>query len=119
MMTSLSHGRTGTCLELSGALDADGALALRPMLEEMVLRATGNVVLDVAEVRFMDGCGLGAIAFLFKRLAAQGRRLEVRGATGQPLAMFRRLGLADVLGLPAPAKRRFGLAAAFGFQTAA
>jgi len=119
MITTLSADRAVHCLTISGALDAEGALALRPVLEEMVLNATGNVVLDVAEVHFMDGCGVGAIGFLFKRLAAQGRTVQLRGAAGQPLAMVRRLRLAELLGVPAPARRRLSLAAAFGFQTAA
>ena len=109
----------GTRLQVSGALDGEGALALRPLLEQVVTDTTGDVVLDMAAVGFMDGCGVGAVAFLFKRLAAQGRALKVAGATAQPLAMFRKLGLGQVLGLPAPARRGFGFAAALGFESAA
>ena len=119
MNAFLSDDRTGLRLQVSGALDGDGALALRPMLEQVVTGTTGDVVLDLAEVGFIDGCGVGAVGFLFKRLAAQGRALQVTGATAQPLAMFRRLGLGQVLGLPAPARRRFGFAAALRFARAA
>jgi anti-anti-sigma regulatory factor len=82
------------------------------MLEQVVTGMTGDVVLDMAAVGFLDGCGVGAVAFLFKRLAAQGRTLKVVGATAQPLAIFRRLRLGHVLGLPALARRGFGFAAA-------
>ena len=119
MNAFLFEDRTGLRLQVTGALDADGALALRPVLEQVVTGTTGDVVLDMTAVGLMDGCGLGAVAFLFKRLAAQGRALTVAGATAQPLAMFRRLGLGHVLGLPAPARRRVGFAAALGFLRAA
>ncbi|WP_165982870.1 STAS domain-containing protein [Dankookia rubra] len=119
MNAFLSDDRTGLRLQVTGTLDGDGAMALRPVLEQVVTGTTGDVVLDMAAVGFMDGCGLGAVAFLFRRLAAQGRALRVTGATAQPLAMFRKLGLAQVLGLPAPARRGFGFAAALGFARAA
>jgi stage II sporulation protein AA (anti-sigma F factor antagonist) len=119
MNACLTDHRSGLRLQVSGALDGDGALALRPLLEQVVTGTTGDLVLDMADVGFMDGCGVGAVAFLFKRLAAQGRALKVVGATAQPLAMFRRLGLAQVLGLPAPERRGFGFAAALGFARAA
>jgi stage II sporulation protein AA (anti-sigma F factor antagonist) len=119
MNAFLSAGRTGLRLQVTGALDGEGALALRPVLEKVVTQTTGDVVLDMAAVGFMDGCGVGAVAFLFKRLAAQGRVLTVAGAAEHPLAMFRKLGLAPVLGLPAAARRSFGFAAALGFARAA
>jgi stage II sporulation protein AA (anti-sigma F factor antagonist) len=121
MNAFLSDDDTGLRLQVAGALDGDGALALRPLLEQVVTGTTGDVVLDMAAVGFMDGCGVGAVAFLFKRLAAQGRALKVVGATAQPLAMFRKLRLGHVLGLPVPARRGFGFgfAAALGFESAA
>jgi hypothetical protein len=50
---------------------------------------------------------VGAISFLFKRLAARGRRLTLAGVGGQPLAMLRHLGLARALGLEEERKRFF------------
>ncbi|MFC7474288.1 STAS domain-containing protein [Dankookia sp. GCM10030260] len=119
MTASLSNDRSGLRLQVSGALDGEGALALRPMLEQVVTGTIGDVVLDMSAVGFMDGCGFGAVAFLFKRLAAQGRCMTVEGATTQPLAMFRKLGLGEVLGLPVPPRRSFGFAAALGLARAA
>jgi anti-anti-sigma factor len=119
MTAFLTADRSGLCLQVSGALDGEGALALRPVLEHVVLGTTGDVVLDIAGVGFMDGCGVGAVAFLFKRLAAQGRGMRVAGASAQPLAMFRKLGLGQVLGLPPAGRRGFGFAAALGLAPAA
>lgn len=85
-------------LSLAGRLDGDAAESLRPEVERLVEDAPRSVVVDLAQVGFMDGAGLGAVAFLAKRL---GRRLEVTGANGQPLALLRHLGLDRTFGLPA------------------
>ena len=42
---------------------------------------------------FIDSSGIGAIVFLFKRLAARRARLVVTGLGGQPLQMFKLLRL--------------------------
>ncbi len=95
-------------LRLSGVLDGEAALSLRARLETLAA-AAGDVVIDLKDVSFIDGSGLAAIAFLFKRMVRQGRRLTV-AAEGQPLAMLRDLGLASLLGLPAAPTRRRGFA---------
>lgn len=89
------------CLRLAGALDAEGATALRPGFETLGQDATQDVVLDLSDVSYLDGAGVGAVAYLFKRLAARGRRLKVQGAAGQPLSTLRALGLHRVFGLDA------------------
>ena len=58
-----------------------------------------RVVLDLSKVEQMDGSGIGAIAYLRKRLMAAGRSLDVAGVHGQPLALLRQLGLARSFGL--------------------
>jgi anti-anti-sigma factor len=83
-------------------LDAEGSLKLRPVLESLTAAApasTQRVVLDLSQVEALDGSGIGAIAFLRKRLAAAGQSLELAGAQGQPLALLRQLGLARAFGL--------------------
>lgn len=83
-------------------LDAEGSLKLRPVLESLAKAnpATARrVVLDLSAVNQMDGSGIGAIAYLRKRLSAAGQRLDLTGAHGQPLALLRQLGLARSFGL--------------------
>lgn len=84
------------------ALDAEGSLKLRPVLESLAKPGpshTHRVVLDLSAVERMDGSGVGAIAYLRKRLMAAGRRLDIAGAHGQPLSLLRQLGLARSFGL--------------------
>lgn len=86
-------------LHLRGGLDGDASRAMRDGLAALAAVEAREVVIDFSNVTFIDGSGLGAISFLFKRLTARGRRLTVSGVSGQPLAMLRHLGLAGLLGL--------------------
>jgi anti-anti-sigma factor len=93
------------CLQLAGALDAAGASALRPGFEAIGAAARQDVVLDFSRVSYLDGAGIGAVAYLFKRLAAKGRNLRLQGVIGQPLAALHQFGLARVFGLDARRSR--------------
>jgi len=92
-------------LNLSGAFDAAGATAWRPAIEGLAACKARRVVLDFTDVDTIDGSGVGAISFLFKRLIASGRKLVVTGVAGQPLAILTELGLARILGLDTPTAR--------------
>lgn len=104
-----------TRIDVRGAMDADGVARLRPQLEAAAAAAPERLELDMSRVDMIDGSGLGAIAFLFKRLAAAGGRLVLTGVTGQPLAMLKDLGLAEMLVAapvsPRAARRRAGAGA--------
>ena len=91
-------------VQLQGAFDAASAASSRAMFERLANAPVRRVVLDLSGLGTIDGCGIGAIAFLFKRLMARGMTLVASGASGQPLAMLRELGLASVLGLTPPAR---------------
>ncbi len=92
-------------LRLPGTLNADAAASLRAAFEGLAAAPVKRVVLDLSGVMSMDGSGVGAIAFLFKRLTARGVKLALNGVGGQPLAMLQDLGLTRVLGL-AESQRR-------------
>ncbi len=74
-------------------LEADEIKKIRPEFDR--LAASGlDVVLDFARTEAIDGSGVGAIVFTFKRLSASGRRLTIRNISGQPLQL---LNEADLL----------------------
>lgn len=87
-------------LHLKGSMDGPQWLALRSGFEALSSAPVGDVVLDLSNVTFIDGPGVAAIGFLFKRLRAKGRRLVMAGVGGQPLALLRDHGLARIMGLP-------------------
>jgi anti-anti-sigma factor len=108
MITSTTAQSGQVCLRLAGALDGAGATALRPGFEALGSQGLSDVVLDLSDVSYLDGAGLGAVAYLYKCLVAQGRRLRLQGVNGQPLATLRRLGLGRVFGLE-PRASFFGM----------
>ena len=93
-------------LQLKGAMDGAGCQALREGFAALAAAPEGDVVLDLTNVSTLAGPGVGAIAFLFKRLHSRGRRLVITGVTGQPLGLMRELGLTRVLGLPSERRSR-------------
>ncbi len=86
-------------LKFSGSLDAAAAKALRPDLDELAQGARSDVVVDLSAVDFIDSSGIGAIVFLFKRLAARGHALRLRGVRGQPLRLMEFLRISRVIAL--------------------
>ncbi len=95
---------------------------MRDRLEQVAVAAFGNVELDLSRVDFIDGSGMGAIAYLYKNLVARGRRLVLTGAVGQPREMLERLGVArmlsPVVAPVAPTAPAFALRGFFGLRAA-
>jgi anti-sigma B factor antagonist len=63
---------------VSGEVDLYTAPMLERAVESVVKRGEGNLVIDLAAVRFMDSAGLNVLIRAFKPLDAQGRRVVLR-----------------------------------------
>jgi anti-sigma B factor antagonist len=59
--------------------------------------AGDDVVVDMARTEVIDGSGVGAMVFAFKRLSANGKRLSIRNVSGQPLNLLNDAGLLRTL----------------------
>jgi anti-anti-sigma factor len=98
--------KAGDRIEITweGGLDADAIAAFRPVAARALSAAPRELVLRLDRVTRLDSSGVGAIVFLHRRQAEQGRRLRVLGLSGQPLALARliRLDVALDLGPAAP-----------------
>lgn len=86
-------------LELDGALDALTAPELRPIFDKLVADKRKRVTVDIGKVTMLDSSGVGAIVSLYKRVKAEGGKVEVVGAKDQPLAVLKLLKLDRVFGL--------------------
>ncbi len=83
---------------LRGEMDALGCTHIRPELEQITHSETNNnVVLDMKQVSFLDSSGVGVIVFLYKRLKAQDRTLEITGVQGQPQELMELLRIDKVI----------------------
>ncbi|MGN7614546.1 STAS domain-containing protein [Magnetococcales bacterium HHB-1] len=78
-------------LKLSGEFDAQAVKAQRAALDQLVEESKKDVVVDLSEVFFIDSSGIGALVFLYKRLAAQSYKLYLVGPSGQPLSLLEQL----------------------------
>jgi len=96
----ISAHTEGATVHLGAAGEVD--IASRAVLAAAIAEALANeradtVVIDLAEVTFMDCGGMSALIG-GRRLAAQaGRALHVRGARGIPLIVLRITGVLDYL----------------------
>ena len=98
MLTLTEHTVGSTrVLRLAGLLNGEGVATLRPRLAAAVNRPASDMLADLSGVTLIDGAGIGALAFLHRRLAASGRKLGVCGAQGQPRDCLQDLGLTGML----------------------
>lgn len=81
----------GDCLVVSlkeKRLDAVIAANFRDALVERIDQGQRNIVLDMAQVSFMDSSGLGAVVFILKHLGHKGR-LHICGVTPGVMAVLK------------------------------
>ncbi|MEU1586910.1 STAS domain-containing protein [Micromonospora sp. NPDC005710] len=75
LLLSARPGRGCTVLEVRGELDMATSPELREGLQRLVDAGDRQVVVDLAEVGFMDSSGLGALVVMFKAWRNAGGRL--------------------------------------------
>ena len=98
MLTLTEHHNGATLvLRLIGTLDGAGVTPLRDRLAAIVSGRAVDVLADLSGVTHLDGAGIGALAFMHRRLVAAGHRLGLTGATGQPRDCLRDLGLTRLM----------------------
>ena len=96
---SARAGQACTVVRVGGELDMDTSPQLHDFLQEVIDRGATRVVLDLADVTFMDSSGLGVLMVWFKELAGRSGSLCV-AAVREPIAYVLRLSAVDhVLGV--------------------
>lgn len=91
-------GKDDLWVDLQGDFDALGVPDIRQALEAIAEEEqAGRVVMNLTDVDFIDSSGIGAIVFLFKRLKAQQRVLELSGVRNQPKQLLELLRIHQVI----------------------
>lgn len=91
-MRTVKYTELSLIVTLNDNLDTHTVSSMRPFLETLVNNPERpNVVMDMSDVLFLDSAGIGALVFLFKRLAEQGRHIHLVGLSGQPNNIIRNL----------------------------
>jgi anti-sigma B factor antagonist len=86
-----------TVLTIDGSLDALTVPELRNEIDALVERNPPHVEVDLTNLRLIDSSGVGALVSLYKRVRAQGGKVEIKGLRDQPLAIFKLLRLDRVM----------------------
>ncbi len=93
------RGKDGTVLAVYGELDLLTAPKLAARLDLVMRKGTGDLVLDLRSVRFIDSLGLSIILNAHRRLEHAGRCLRVRCGDGPVRRVIEMARLEETLGL--------------------
>lgn len=99
--TQVGDNSMPTVFKAPVRFDASEVNKLRSELERLAT-SPGDVVVDLARTEVIDGSGVGALVFAFKRLSMAGGRLTIRNVSGQPLDLLNASGLLRTLGSERP-----------------
>jgi anti-sigma B factor antagonist len=88
-----------TVLALTGEVDVLTVSKLSAELDQEVRRGTGDVVLDLREVEFVDSAGVHIMLRAQRRLARQSRALTVVCRPGPVRRVFELARVVEVLGV--------------------
>ncbi|MDE1152328.1 MAG: STAS domain-containing protein [Micavibrio sp.] len=79
-------------IRFSGFIDAGAVQQIKPLLQQQLPASTGNIVVDLEKVEFLDSHGVGLFVSLLKRAHQNNGRLVLAVATGQPAAVLQMVG---------------------------
>jgi anti-anti-sigma factor len=85
-------------IKVTGELDALSVVELVPTLDTLLAQPQQRWVFDLGELRIIDGSGVGAIIYAFRKLRQRGGSMTLEGAKDQPLSVLRLMRLDQVLG---------------------
>jgi anti-sigma B factor antagonist len=88
-------GNGMTRIELSGDLDARGALVLEELMQKLLENRTFKVVLDFEKVPFISSAGIGMLLGMTSTLRDEGGEVWLTRTSQQVLAVFALLNLDD------------------------
>ncbi len=86
-----------TLVTLSGELDASTATLLYDQLSDLEIEDVKHVVLDLAQVSFMDSTGLSVIVTEHKRMQHSGGSLTIFAPPSSVRRLFEITGLDGIL----------------------
>jgi anti-sigma B factor antagonist len=91
------HHNSHTVLRVEGELDLATAPLLRSRLGNLIADADGAILLDLADVTFIDSTGLCAILTANVELDEQDRELRVIKTSVQVRRLFELCGITDLI----------------------
>jgi anti-anti-sigma factor len=84
-----------TRIELSGDLDAKGALSLEALMSELLEKEIKNIVLDFEKVLFISSAGIGMLLGFTSTMRDEGGEVWLTHVSQQVASVFSLLNLDD------------------------
>lgn len=91
------HQQSHTVILVAGEVDLATAPRLRSYFHDVIADADGAILLDLAEVTFLDSTGLCEILTAYAELDEQDRELRVVKASMQVRRVFEVCGITDLV----------------------
>ena len=73
-----------TVMTLSGSLDSEETLTLKPIIDQFIETESTHLTIEMSEIQFLDSSGIGLLVYTFKRLRNEERAITLRNVQGQP-----------------------------------
>jgi len=86
-----------TVLEIAGALTIDSGGDLRDVVQMLVARQRGHILIDLSRITYMDSCGLGEILQIYVTLTRRGGHLKLLKVTPACRQVFATAKVLNVL----------------------
>lgn len=93
----IDRGATYTTLAAGGEIDYGTVARLRSVLLELVQGGADDLVVDLAEVTFIDSTGLSVLVQAKQRFDSAGRRMSVSRPQPRVARVLQLAGLSDYL----------------------
>lgn len=85
-------------LKLVGEIDRDSVANFRESMEQFLGSfALANLILDLAELQFINSEGIGFITDVYNRFAAQNKKILIINASTQIMDIFNLVGLNQLI----------------------
>ena len=92
MILSQNFDNEVCILGLTGEFDAEGVQEHRNQFDALSQSNDfSRLIVDMAQVEFLDSSGIGALVYTYKRLNARGIPMEVQAVGGQPAQLMKLL----------------------------
>ena len=82
-------------------MDPESLQSTRQVFRRLA-ESNDDLTIDMSEVNYIDGAGIGALMYVFRRARAKRVVIKIVNLTGQPKQLFERLRLISVTRLQVP-----------------
>lgn len=94
---SIHKENKNVIIKLKGPFDAEVAPKLKNIFNQLVDKISGDVLIDLKPVIFMDSSGAGAIIHIYKALKSRQKRVFIIGAEWQPMGLIAMLKINRII----------------------